>query len=147
MAVLPAARVFALLVALVAVLALGAGCGSDADDPDPAPSPTATTATTEPSAAAPTDDQFCALFVQFAGDQSQHAGAQTPETTEALIRSGLTLASLPPTGDMSQAVHASLVNLVAETLDGIVAAADLPVVEGTPDEAAFSAYLNQACPA
>lgn len=134
-----------LLAALAAVLVLGAGCSSD-DEPAPA---RASAAATDPTVAAtaPSDEQFCALFLQFAGDQAQHAGAQTAETTEALIRSGLTLANLPPTDTMSPGVHASLVQLVAQTLDGVVQPEDLPVVEGTPDEAAFSAYLNDACPA
>lgn len=137
-------RTRVLVVALGAVVALAAGCSSDAD-PDAAPTSSATTTATTP--AAPTDDQLCAAFLQFADAQAQHAGAQNAETTEALIRTGLVLASLPPTASMSDGVHASLVQLVAQTLDGVVQDADLPVVEGTPDEPEFSAYLNQYCPA
>lgn len=145
MVALPRTRVPALAAALAAVVVLAVGCSSDAE-PEAAPTPS-TSDTPSATATAPTDDQLCALFVQFAGDQSQHAGEQTAETTEALIRSGLTLAHLPPTANMSPGVHASLVQLVAQTLDGVVADADLPKVEGTPDEAAFSAYLNEYCPA
>ena len=152
-------RASALLV-IGSLLALVVGCGSDdagtADASAPGtttPSPTASSPASPASSdgtgspATPTEDEFCAAFVRFAGAQSQYEGEQDAATVEELVTSALVLATMPQAEGMTPGTHASLVALANGTIDTLVPPSDLPTAEAAPDDAAFAAYLQDACPA
>ncbi|CAN5474058.1 hypothetical protein BH11ACT8_BH11ACT8_25040 [soil metagenome] len=141
------------LVVLGLLLALVSGCGgadNGSDGPTDATSTAATTTPAGPTGATTsgtTEERFCAAFRDFAAANSQHLGTADQQTTEAVIRAGILLANLPSPDGLTPGGRASLITLIDGVIGSLVAPADLPVVEGKPDEAQFSAFLDKACPA